>query len=308
MKPSGIHLLLTYKCNAACEHCFLSCAPGRGGVVSLEETRKYVADAARARYINHFFIEGGEPFLYPELLRDTLAEIAGAGYWLGVLTNGFWAVSDEKARAALEPLVEAGLGSLGISTDAWHERFVPVERAERAARVAQELGIDADLMVCSGGAGGATVIDRLKLHGFEAYASPVICRGRASTSAECRVKKHKWSKLTKCSATFGGGSRVHLGPEGQIHLCQGLLLGRDARRAPLDEIFADFRVEEHLLCRALSKGGPAALARLAMEHGFVPEERYADGCQLCFEARRFLLPCFPEVIGPAEMYDSVLVV
>lgn len=316
MKPSGIHLLLTYKCNASCEHCFLSCGPSRGGLISVEEARKYVADAASTKYINHFFIEGGEPFLYPEILRAAVAEIEAAGYWLGVLTNAFWAISDAKAREVLEPLAAAGLDSIGISTDSWHERFVPAERAETAARIARELGIDVDIMVCSGGSGGSGrgsedgagggsgggAVART-IPGFEAYSSPVICRGRASSSRECSIRTHPWKKLNKCGATFGGSSRVHLGPEGQIHLCQGLLLGRDARRQPLADIFAGFKVKDHDICAALEKGGPAALARLAQEYGFVLQEAYADGCQLCFEARRYLRPHFPDLIGPAEMYE-----
>ena len=303
MQPSGIHLLLTYKCNASCDHCFLSCGPGRNGIISPEEVRKYIDDAAHAPYINHFFVEGGEPFLYPELLTQVAAEITGRGYWLGVLTNGFWAVSDSRARAMLEPLVAAGLSSLGISTDAWHDRFVSVEDAERAARVAEQLGLEVDLMVCTGGPNEDKVLDKLKKDGFDAYASRVICRGRASTSNECRTGDHEWRLLTDCPAIFGGNSRVHLGPFGQIHLCQGLLIGRDARREPLADIFSGFKVDDHPVCSALAAGGPAGLAQLSMEYGFIPEAGYADGCQLCFEARRHLLVHFPDLIGPPEMYS-----
>jgi hypothetical protein len=308
MKPSGIHLLLTYKCNASCDHCFLSCGPKREGLITLEETRKYVEDAAAAPYVDHFFIEGGEPFLYPGLLKDMVAEISGRGFWLGLLTNGFWASSDSRSRRLLKPLADAGLRSLGVSTDAWHTQFVPVERAERAIRIAGELGLNANLMVCKGGPEDNAFQEILKDAGHDFYASGLICRGRAATNSECRVNKHKWQKLKVCPDTFGGDSRVHLGPGGQIHLCQGLLLGRDARVEPLSEIFAGFKVEEHPVCAALNAGGPAGLARLAMEYGFVPEEKYADGCQLCFEARRHLLPCFPYLIGPAEMYEDSITV
>ena len=304
MAPGGIHLLLTYKCNASCDHCFLSCGPERSGLISLDEARKYLSDAVDMPYINHFFIEGGEPFLYPELLNGMAAEITARGYWLGVLTNGFWACSDISARDALAPLEAAGIGSLGVSTDAWHNRYVPIERAERAVRIAGEMGLDADLMVCTGGPEHSSVRDRLKEDGYDFYTSDLICRGRASGSPPCRTGTHEWNSLTRCSATFGGDSRVHIGPDGEIHLCQGLLLGRDARKEPLADIFAQFRLEDHPLCAALDSGGPAALARLAMEFGFIPESGYTDGCQLCHEARRHLLEHFPRLIGPTEMYAA----
>lgn len=301
-------MLLTYRCNARCEHCFLSCGPSRNGLVTLDELHKYLEDAAGAPYISHFFLEGGEPFLFPRELLQMVAAIKDRGYYLGLLTNGFWAVSDSAAHAALKPVVEAGLDSLGISTDAWHSSFVPVERAQRAVRIADDLGLDADLMVCAGGPEGADVsgvLKGLQACGTVVHPSEVVCRGRASTSRLCLTGRHDWQSLTTCPVTFGGRSRVHLGPFGQIHLCQGLLIGRDARRESLVEIFADFDPEAHPICAALSEGGPAELARLAMRSGFVPEDSYADGCKLCFEARRHLVARFPELLGPAEMYDEV---
>lgn len=87
-----------------------------------------------------------------------------------------------------------------------------------------------------------------------------------------------------------------------IHLCQGLLLGEDARNKPLADIFAAFDPARHPICSALDEGGPAGLARFAVGYGFEPRPRYADGCQLCFDARRHLQRHFPELVGPAEVY------
>lgn len=270
--------------------------------MSAAEANKYLIDATKSSYVDHFFIEGGEPFLYPRILEAIIKNATGRGYWIGALTNGFWATSDEKAEQVLGTLAKAGLQSLGISTDAWHNEFIPVERAERAAKVAESLGIEADLMVCSGGTGGDEVLSRLRNDGFDIYPSGIICRGRASSNEACRAERSDWQTFKKCSASFGGTSRVHLGPFGQIHLCQGLLLGRDARLEPLAKIFAEFKPAYHPICAALTAGGPAALARFAQAYGFDPRPGYADGCQLCFEARRFLQPRFPDLIGPREMY------
>lgn len=271
----------------------------------VDEAVKYLIDAQETSYINHFFVEGGEPFLYPDLLLSIVREANARGYWIGALTNAFWAVSDERARQVMEPLAEAGLQSLGVSTDAWHREFVSIERAERAVMVAGSLGIETDLMVCSGGSGAEGVFAQLRKDGFEVYASRVVCRGRASSSEACQTEANNWRSFDHCSESFGGRSRVHIGPFGEIHLCQGLLLGSDARRRPLAEIFADSNPADHPICDSLISGGPTALAELAQDYGFAPKTGYADGCQLCFEARRYLRGYFPKFIGPDELYKGL---
>lgn len=304
MRPNGIHLLLTYKCNASCGHCFLSCGPRRKGVMAADEAIEYMDDSLKAGYISHFFVEGGEPFLYPETLTSVVEAAKERGIWIGALTNGFWAFSEAKAKETLAPLARAGLASLGISTDAWHSEFVPVENAERAAKTATALGIEADLMVCRGGPTSEAVLAGLLRDGFGFHAGNVVCRGRAADSSACASPEKDWRALSTCHATFGGDSRVHIGPFGEIHLCQGLLLGEDAREKPLADIFASFDPARHPICSALGEGGPAALARFAADYGFKPSERYTDSCQLCFEARRHLQPYFPDLLGPAEVYED----
>jgi len=303
MKPSGLHLLLTYKCNASCGHCFLSCSPQQKGTMSAEEAEGYIDQATKIPYVNHLFIEGGEPFLYPDIVRAIVKKATDKGFWIGVLSNGFWAISEEKAREVLSPLIEAGLTNLDISTDAWHDEFVPVERAERAVKVAQELGVEAELMVCAGGINESSVLSKLKADGFDVSPSGIVCKGRASSSELCSIEEVPWDKLVSCGVRFGGGSRVHIGPYGGIHICQGLLAKGDARGKPLKEIFKSFDLKDQPICTALSNGGPAELARLAKEYGFEAKEAYADGCQLCFEARSYLQKFFPNEIGPPGIYE-----
>ena len=304
MKPSGLHLLLTYKCNASCGHCFLSCSPQQKGTMSAEEANGYIDQAAKIPYINHLFIEGGEPFLYPDTVRTIIKRATDKGFWIGLLSNGFWAANDEKAREVLAPLIEAGLTNLDISTDAWHSEFVPLERAERAARVAQELGVEAELMVCAGGVNESSVLTKLKTDGFDISPSGIVCKGRASTSDICTMEKVPWEKLTSCGVKFGGGSRVHIGPYGGIHICQGLLAKGDARVKPLKKIFKTFNLKGQPICAALDRGGPAELAGLAKEYGFEVKDAYADGCQLCFETRCHLQKFFPDEIGPPGIFKS----
>lgn len=84
-------------------------------------------------------------------------------------------------------------------------------------------------------------------------------------------------------------------------LCAGLVLALEQVPARVD--LAAFPV-----LRALVRGGPAALVKLAGRHGFVPEPTYSSPRDLCTHVRLFLFrhaaaPGFPE-LGPPGFYDA----
>jgi hypothetical protein len=92
--------------------------------------------------------------------------------------------------------------------------------------------------------------------------------------------------------------RVHLDPMGNVHLCQGIVMG-NIRRTPLAEILAGYDPKTHPIVGPLVRGGPAQLAR---EHGLEFTGESVDACHLCFRARRELRDRFPELLTPPQMY------
>jgi len=135
-------LLLTYKCNAACEFCYYNCSPEKGGLMPVEtciaawrSLKALAGDEARIH------LTGGEPFLYWDHLVEILKE-AGKQK-LGpadmVETNGFWATNDALARDRLAALIELGVRRLKISVDPFHQEYVEIEPVRRLARVATEV-------------------------------------------------------------------------------------------------------------------------------------------------------------------------
>lgn len=325
MRLAGLHLLLTYRCNASCRHCFLRSRPDLEGTMSEGAVDKYLDDADEMG-LKYFFVEGGEVFLYPDLLRRVVKKISGRGYWVGALTNGFFGTSPQKARRMIAPLAEAGLASLDVSTDAFHGEFISPVRAINVAQAARELGLETSLMVCqhsdrrSGGDAHPADYEELTAHlqiaeadEIPVYRQGVDCRGRAAGQPFCDLDGKEWQQCTQCGERLVDPSRVHIGPHGEIHLCQGILLGRSAARIPLVEIFSSYVAEQSVRCmaayghpvvEALADGGPAALARLAMGTGYSPRQHYADDCHLCYDARAFLRPRYPDLLGPQGIYEE----
>jgi MoaA/NifB/PqqE/SkfB family radical SAM enzyme len=145
-------LLITTRCTAACKHCCFGCTP-RGDklsgnvTMSLAEAKSYIDQAsALPGGIRRLGMSGGEPFL----LRRDLVEIVRYGKARGARgvtcnTACYWASSRKAARLRLEPLRDAGLDRLDISSDDFHTEFISLDNVRRALEVAQELGIDVSL-------------------------------------------------------------------------------------------------------------------------------------------------------------------
>lgn len=275
-----MHFLVTYKCNSECPHCFLSCGSRREGKLGFSEAKKYIEEAKQIQSINYFYIEGGEPFLYSKLIKKIVQYAKENSYWVGALSNGFWAKSVEKGIEILAPLKEVGLVEIGVSTDKYHQRAIPFKYAKNAVKAAKQIGIDAYLM--------KTDLKQVK------------CRGRGAKI--CIGKSRPWQELTDCLENLSDPGRVHIGPEGAIHLCQGFLVGQDARQNPLRSVLEQHIKEPNIIVQQIIQGGPAQLARFAQGFGFKPKDTYVQGCQLCFEARRFLQQRFPKIIAPLENY------
>ena len=135
-------LLLTYKCNCACEFCYYNCGPDKGGLMPVETAigawqslKTLAGDSAKVH------ITGGEAFLYWDHLQKVLEAVnrENLGKVDLIETNGFWATSEKISRDRLRRLDELGMNRFKVSTDPFHQEYVDIESvcllAETAADV-----------------------------------------------------------------------------------------------------------------------------------------------------------------------------
>jgi len=135
-------LMLTYKCNCACEFCYYNCNPEKGGLMPVDtaisawQSLKVLAgDNAKIHFT------GGEPFLYWDHLEEILeqAQRQKLGKVDLIETNGFWATSDKIVRQRLKKLDELGMNRFKVSTDPFHQEYVDIEPVRRLAEMAAEI-------------------------------------------------------------------------------------------------------------------------------------------------------------------------
>ena len=90
---------------------------------------------------------------------------------------------------------------------------------------------------------------------------------------------------------------------GRITLCTGVTVG-NARKTPIPHIVASRELDQHPVLRALLDGGYTGVLELAVSRGYEPLASYASKCHVCFDARRFLRPLYPDILAPAHVYEE----
>ena len=143
--PKNVSLLITYKCTARCKMCCWSCSPERTEEMSLKDIKQYVDQAREVVSVEQISLTGGEPFIDFEKLLKAVAYISTCGFEPKVITNCFWATNYEKSEYILNKLVKNGLKSFRVSTDEFHEEFVPLENVCNALKAAKNLGLDINI-------------------------------------------------------------------------------------------------------------------------------------------------------------------
>jgi MoaA/NifB/PqqE/SkfB family radical SAM enzyme len=297
MKLSGLHLLLTYRCNFECEHCFVWGSPWQSGTMTLSQIGEILDQAERLGSIEWIFFEGGEPFLYYPVLLKGVQMAARRGFRVGIVSNGYWATDVADALEWLRPL-SGFIQELSISSDRFHsgEEIGPEARNARAA--AETLGIHVGVIQIAQPEATQAELGAGQLPPGE---SGIMYRGRAAERLVSRASRRPWEELSECPyEDLREPGRAHVDPLGNLHLCQGISLG-NLFREPLDQICRAYDADSHPIVGPLLEGGPAELIR---RHGLRHDESYADECHLCYTARRSLRGRFPNTLTPDQMYGG----
>jgi hypothetical protein len=299
MPITGLHLLLTLRCTGECDHCFVWGSPRATGAMSLELIRGIADQAEELGTVKGIFFEGGEPLLYYGTLLEGIRDVHRRGFQTGIVTNAYWATTVEDAKATLRPLMDAGLGSVTLSSDLFHGSEMVTSEYRAGSQAARELGLSESVIIVEPPGSCLELTPR----GEPVKGGRVMFRGRAAAKLAPGAKQVPVESLTECTReALAEPSRLHVDPFGNLHLCQGLVMGNLTRRR-LRDIVAEYRPDTDPVIGPLLRGGPLGLART---HGLAIQPTYADACHLCYEARWTLRARYPETLTPGQMYGEGL--
>jgi hypothetical protein len=260
--------------------------------------KKVFGELSKIETIEWIILEGGEPFLFYPLVYEGIKMARSMGFKTGLVTNAYWATSEEDAELWLKPLRDLGVSDISISDDAFHYEDREASPGKHALNAAAGLGISS----------GSICIDKPTIEegtgkkqkkGEPVIGGGVMFRGRAVEKLLEGLPRRPWEKFTECPyEDLRDPKRVHLDAYGNIHLCQGLSMG-NMWDVPLSKIVKQYDVDSHPICNPLVNGGPA---RLAKEYDVPHEAGYVDACHMCYLVRRALIDRFPQCLAPRLVY------
>jgi MoaA/NifB/PqqE/SkfB family radical SAM enzyme len=97
MQLNGLHLLLTYQCTFECDHCFVWGSPFQSGTMTIGMIKSLLDQAKEAGSVEWIYFEGGEPFLYYQVMLEGINQANNLGFKVGIVTNSYWATSEQDA-------------------------------------------------------------------------------------------------------------------------------------------------------------------------------------------------------------------
>lgn len=290
---STIGLLLTYRCTIHCPHCFAEAGPGRKEKMALGSALGWIDEIAAYRdgCIRSVELTGGEPFFDLQTLALVSDHAMKAGLSITAATNAGWAGTLEQAILTLNEL--PGIRKISISTDVYHQQFIPDGHIHNAVIAAELLGRRYDITVTT-----ESEQDERYLKVMERLERIVARRliGTRITLPVGRALKPARSckrKLSQEPSSKPCGSSVPLIlPDGRLIACSGpmtaihdpnpLSLG-NLRRESLSSILE--RAETNPLLHLIRVWGPHRMVSLLQSrgHGDLLPKEYLCGssCDIC---------------------------
>lgn len=293
-----VGLLLTERCNIACRHCWFNSGPDKTATMTLQEARGFIDQAREVPTVEWISFTGGEPFLLPEMLLQLVVYSSERGLRTECVTNCFWAETEERAKAVLGRLVEAGLDVINISCDDFHQRHIPFERVRNCYRSARSLGLKTVIM-CAPSRSCALRIGRIgEMLGGEGIhilgdgepEAPVsalaVETGFVPVGRAASIPREEW--LVGDSPVDGLCKTVlrdvGIAPGGRVLPCcsaaslvEDVVLGNAGKRRLAGLIEEAGR---RPVFKALTTIGPAGLAERL---GIIKKGSYVSRCHLCYE-------------------------
>jgi hypothetical protein len=309
-------LLYTYRCSIACGHCLFGCSPRQAPVhMSTPDAVRNLRALHELGRVVH--IAGGEVMLFWDDLREVLEKSHSEGVEPQFIeSNCSFAVDDRVVAERLGVLKTNGIAGIYLSSDAFHQSFVPPERFLRVRRQAYDLFGERNVW-CS----RETDDEITALAGICADEGRLREYARSQTLSMVGTANRELRRFfdpLPVGEGFGAGPdgpgcvtefspriwEVHIDPYGNIQTNCGVIIG-DARNTAPAEVLARGPANANPIARLLADGGPYALAKMARDrHGFKVPATAVSKCDLCFTTRSFLRRHYPEVLGPAELYDQ----
>jgi MoaA/NifB/PqqE/SkfB family radical SAM enzyme len=168
------------RCNVKCAHCVAADPSHKPAKMELARARTLIEQMAGAG-ISGISFTAGEPLLYLDDILELIGMCRKYEIYSRLVTNSFWAGTQESAESHVLQLKAAGLLQLRLSYSRWHQQNISRENVLNAARSCEAVGLDYFVSFVTDFTEEDDVCeDFLRSHGLRFFAEPMIYSGRAA--------------------------------------------------------------------------------------------------------------------------------
>ncbi|KFI46821.1 peptide modification radical SAM enzyme, YydG family [Bifidobacterium bohemicum] len=284
---TSICLTFSSKCNISCAHCCFSCGPHSEDHLSEEQSVKIVDDAIANAHVNSIGFSGGEALLHRNLLLSLMKRASEGNLKTTLVSNGFWGHSVANAQNILTLLKNAGLSTLTLSFDEFHEKFIPTQRIINILQANKYIGIPCHIsMAVTKDHTGEELIHDLGEAGFTIPITrfPVVPVGAAAQLP----KENIYSHYDANDPLICPGLQITYHFNGDVYPCCSpavfhtcLSIG-EVSNTPTHTALE--RVSRNKLFALMQRIGLRGIAEICKEHGIGPDLTkvpVVDPCDLC---------------------------
>jgi hypothetical protein len=292
---SNLEIVVTSRCNIKCRHCIYDCHPASKKKLSKPVLKDLIRQASNLPSLRSVIFTGGEAFLEYENLVESIAFCGELELESSIVTNGYWALNPYITKQKLTRL--NGLKILYVSTDLFHQEFIPVDRIRNIIKSCNELGIDCVIRVSYLNDPAYEIgIIKKQLKEFEGLytisAMPVAPFGRAAKLSDTSL----FYEYSPYGLPCCGADNPVIDANGDVKFCPGGLFSHpDNGLLTVGNIFYEtletlrISTDSNPIVQMLRLHGPSGLVHLvrnqAIEDGISLDlsqvEKIKDLCSLC---------------------------
>lgn len=268
------------QCNIRCGHCVAADASPGSSRMDFERAKNIIQEMARC-HVTGISFTAGEPLLFLDDICGLIQVCRENNIYSRVVTNGYWATSEDHSDRVVSALKSHGLSQLRLSFSRWHQQHIKQGNILNAAVSCQKKGLDYFVsFVTDFSEADDPLEDFLRQRRLRYFPEPVIYFGRAGEFQRQRIFTDYQPNVCAMNP--------YLSPDLDMFACcdaahrfskTGFLYLGNLRRDGIDTLF--HKGETHPLYHLIRTMG---LTNMASYVGFKAREivRYRK-CELCEE-------------------------
>jgi hypothetical protein len=294
IRYATIGLLYTRTCPLSCRHCIIESSPKASGKMTPSIASEYIK--VIPSYSDQLCFTGGEPLLYYNEIVPLIRQGKELGLGVSLVTGAGWVslAKPQIARDRITALKDAGLDSLLVSWDSYHEEFSPPENALLVLSIAKDIGLPVQVRGVMSSTGPLPRIEQKLVNIDVVYQKTNIVR--LGSAAALPEEHFTFGDAPPPTGGCGTIFQPVIEPDGHVYACCGpsrssrsatspLILG-NTNDESLDSIF--HRAVRDPILEAIGTIGPHALFNLIKDdpamQGILPvRDRYTGICELCLD-------------------------